>query len=188
MIPVFQAAADLQKFCREREWPFCFIGALAVIRWGEPRATQDVDATILAGFGAEEPYIRELLEAFSARVDDAANFALVNRVLLLRASNGVDMDVSLAGLPFEESVVRRATPFEFEPGAGLVTCSAEDLVVLKAFAARDKDWLDVEGVLVRQPQLDWDYIGENLAPLCELKEAPEIMDRLDALRDRIAGL
>ena len=56
---------------------------------------------------------------------------------------------------------------------------------MKAFAARAKDWLDVEGIIVRQTgKLDWTYIRDELEPLTELKEAPGIMEELD--RRRIA--
>ncbi len=39
MNPIFAAALEVQAFCRARRWKFCFIGALAVQRWGEPRLT-----------------------------------------------------------------------------------------------------------------------------------------------------
>ena len=53
----------------------------------------------------------------------------------------------------------------FLPGVSLLTCSAEDLIVLKAFADRDQDWLDIEGILFRQKGLlDWDYILTELTP------------------------
>jgi hypothetical protein len=51
--PIFAAALEVQAFCRAQGWQFCFIGAIAVQRWGEPRLTQDVDLTILTGFGGE---------------------------------------------------------------------------------------------------------------------------------------
>jgi hypothetical protein len=141
--------------------------------------------TLLAGFGAEKEFIEPLLSEFAGRVKDTAQFALEHRVLLLRTRGGVDLDVSLAGIPFEESVVRRASTFVFHPKIKLRTCSAEDLVVLKAFANRDKDWLDVEGVLVRQRgKLDWRYILRHLRPLAELKDEPGIVERLKMLRDR----
>jgi hypothetical protein len=57
------------------------------------------------------------------------------------------------------------------------------LIVLKAFAGRGRDWVDVEGMIVRQKgKLDWDYIREQLAPLAELKDSPGIMEQLEALR------
>ena len=67
MNPIFAAALELQAFCREQGWRFCFIGALAVQRWGEPRLTNDVDLTLLTGFGGEERYVDALLERFAAR-------------------------------------------------------------------------------------------------------------------------
>jgi predicted nucleotidyltransferase len=186
MMAVLQAAAQLQAFIQERGWRFCFIGGLALQRWGEPRVTVDVDVTLLTGSCGEEAYAEALLARYEARISDAKDFALKRRVLLLKTESGVGIDIAFAALPFEESIVRRSTEFEFGVGLRLRICSAEDLVVLKAFADRDKDWLDVEGVLIRQGEnMDWGYIREHLAPLCELKEAPGIVERLDALRERL---
>ncbi|MBI4582010.1 MAG: hypothetical protein HY718_20095, partial [Planctomycetes bacterium] len=158
---------------------------LAVQRWGRPRFTHDLDLTLLTGLGTETPYIHELLAEFSSRIPDAERFALVNRVLLLSSSEGIPIDIALGGMPFEERMVERATDFRYTKDALLCTCSGEDLVVLKAFADRPQDWVDIEGVLIRQQAaLDRRYILENLGPLCELKESPEIVDKLVAMFDR----
>ena len=67
----------------------------------------------------------------------------------------------------------------------LRTCSAEDLVVLKAFAGRDVDWLDIGGVAVRQAgRLDERLIFRELEPLLELKGS---LDSADRLRDVFAS-
>lgn len=183
MNALIRAAADLQDVCQRHQWRYCFIGGIAVQRWGEPRETVDVDLTLLTGFADETHFVSVLMAVFEARIDDAARFAAVNRVLLLRAASGVGLDIALGGLPFEELVVDRATSFTFPPDVPLRTCSAEDLVVLKAFANRPKDWLDIDGILVRQAaQLDWPYIHAQLAPLAELKDAPELVDALERRR------
>jgi hypothetical protein len=183
VIEVFQAASDLQSICEARSWRFCFIGGLAVQRWGEPRETVDVDLSLLTGFGREEEFIHILLEEFQGRIPNAAQFALERRVLLLRSPKGVGLDVALAALPFEELMVQRSSLFEYPPNTSLRTCSAEDLVVLKAFAGRGQDWVDVERVIVRQAgRLDWVYIREHLSPLAELKGAPQILDQLEVRR------
>jgi hypothetical protein len=77
--PIFRAAVDVQEFCTGSQWQFCVIGAVAVQRWGEPRLTQDVDLTILTGFGSEERWIDALLRRFEARRPDARDFALGTR-------------------------------------------------------------------------------------------------------------
>ena len=183
MIELIRAAAELQTFCEAEGWRFCFIGGLAVQRWGEPRETVDVDLTVLTGFGGEETFIQKLLQHYSARIDDPANFARSRRVLLLRAPSGVGIDLALGVLPFEESAVSRSSLFAFPGDMRLRTCSAEDLVVMKAFASRDRDWVDIEGIIVRQTgKLDWTYINDQLSPLAELKEAPEILTELEKRR------
>jgi hypothetical protein len=86
------------------------------------------------------------------------------------------------GIPFEERVVGRSSPWDIGAAELLATCSAEDLVVLKAFAGRDKDWLDVEGVVTRQgPALDAALVLAEAGPLLELKEAAAAMERLRRL-------
>jgi hypothetical protein len=69
-------------------------------------------------------------------------------------------------------------------------CSPESLIVMKAFADRPQDWMDIRGVLVRQSSegLDWDWIQDRLKPLCEIKERPEIVSRLTDLNNEIQGL
>jgi hypothetical protein len=183
---VFAAAAELQEFCRGRSWRFCIIGALAVQRWGEPRLTLDVDVTLLTGFGSEETFVDALLARFEGRLPEAREFALRNRVLLLSATNRVPLDVSLGAMPFEERTIDRSSDYEIGNGAILRTCSAEDLIVHKVFAGRDKDWLDVRGIVMRQGRrLKDELILEELRPLLDLKGTPEDAGRLESLlRDR----
>ena len=183
MNEVIRAAADLQAVCVAEGWRFCFIGGLAAQRWGEPRETVDVDLTLLTGFHDEARFVSTLIERFEPRIDHVADFVRVNRVLLLRAASGVGLDIAFGGLPFEEAAVNRSSLFTFPPDVPLRTCSAEDLLVLKAFADRPKDWVDVEGIIIRQSgRIDWSYVRAQLAPLVELKEAPEILRQLDQRR------
>lgn len=176
MNALFAAAKEVADFMEARDWKFCVIGGLAVQRWGEPRLTRDADLTLLTGFGEEGSFADALLKRFSGRRPDTRAFALANRVLLLRASNGAVVDVSFGALDFEVSMLKRATPFEFDSGVILPTCSAEDLFVMKAFAAREQDWLDARGIASKQGRnLNRVYILKHLTQLCELKETPKIV-------------
>ena len=125
MNPIFAAALAIQDFCRRRGWRFCFIGGIAVQRWGEPRLTEDADLTLLTGFGSEEPFVAAMLGAFKGRRPDAHEFALRYRVLLIESSSGVPVDVSLGAMPFEERAVGRSSAFAIGEGKSLLTCSAE---------------------------------------------------------------
>jgi hypothetical protein len=182
MKDLFEVAKRVQMFLDARGWRSCVIGGVAVQRWGEPRLTRDVDVTLLTGLGGEEKYVDEILKHFASRISGAREFALARRVMLLSNDDGTDIDLALGGLPFEENAVGRASEFEFYPGMKLRTCSAEDLMVMKAFAGREQDWGDVKGIITRQEKLDWELIYSELEPLCELKEAPDIVARLKKLQ------
>ncbi len=179
MNAIFAAGREIQEFCRARRWRFCIIGGLAVQRWGEPRLTRDVDVTLLTGFGGEPAFVDELLAGFSPRLPDARDFALRNRVVLVSSSDGVPIDIALGAMPFEEEAVSRATAFRVAPDLELTTCSAEDLIVFKAFAGRPRDWLDIDGIVTRHgARLDIPLIWRELVPLLELKEDAETEKRL----------
>ncbi len=182
-----EAAREIQDFCDSKGWRFCFIGGIAVQHWGEARLTRDADLTIFTGIGDEVRYIDELLARFAARVDQARDFALRNRVLLLRSSNGVPLDVSLGALAFEELAVDGASMQEIVPGQRLRLASPGSLVVFKAFADRPQDWLDLEGIIVKSgQQIDWDAAQAQLKILLELKEDLSALDRLVKLRERLS--
>ncbi len=115
MSGLFDAARDLQAFLEAHNWRFCFIGGIAVLRWGEPRFTRDVDVTVLCPFGSEDQVSAPMLESgYWGRIPDARAFARENRVLLLHAPNGVAIGLALAALPIEEAMVERSSLFEFE--------------------------------------------------------------------------
>lgn len=185
MKTVLEAAGRIQSFLEFHQWNFCFIGGIALQAWGRPRNTNDADLTLLTGLGAELDFIEKLLEEFEPRItQDPIDFFLRQRVVLIFVGV-VGIDISLGAMGFEELAVGRAAYREFIPGLRLRVCSAEDLIVFKAFANRLRDWADIENVLRVQTGLDWNYIENQLFPLVELKEEPEIISQLNSLRKKI---
>lgn len=187
LVGVLGAAAEVEAFCRGKKWRFCFIGGIAVQRWGMPRFTQDVDLTLFTGFGPEAEFIEAFLGRFAGRVRDARTFALQHRVILARTGSGIDLDVALGALAFEETSIQRATAWLVGEQVSLTTCSAEDLIVHKVFAGRDRDWADVESVLARQHgRLDLDHIRRQLTVLLELRDDVESLGKLERVMADVA--
>ena len=184
---LLEAAQEIQQFCRIRNWRFCFIGGLAVQRWGEARLTRDADLTVYTGIGDELRYIEELLGTFKSRIEGAREFALGHRVLLLRASNGIPLDVTLGALPFEDKAVTLASAEEIVAGVRLRLAPPGALVVFKVFANRPQDWLDVEGIIVKSGRMiNWDEARADLAALLELKDDTTALGRLDEMLARLS--
>jgi hypothetical protein len=159
---------------------------LAVQRWGEQRVTTDVDFTLLTTAEKEQRFINALLGRFRGRIPDAREFALRTRVVLCRASNGIDVDIALGGMPYEERVIQRASRFKFAPRMEWITASAEDLVIMKVVAGRELDWHDVRRILQRQwPKLNWKLIERELPKLLDLKEDWNSFKRFQSLRKEV---
>jgi hypothetical protein len=184
MKQVFEAAQQIQDFFEANDWQFCFIGGIALQRWAKPRLTNDADLTLFTSFGYEEIFLEKILSEFKSRIAEPKEFALRNRIVLLDIG-GIGIDISLGAFDFEENATKRATKFKFLKNVNLKTCSAEDLIVFKAFANRLQDWADIENIITFQAILDWKYIFVQLKPLVELKEEPEILTKLEKLKREV---
>ena len=175
MTAIVEAACEILDWLDAAGWRACVIGGLAVQRWGEPRLTQDVDLTVLVGLGDEARFVDGVLGRFDGRRPDAHRFALTYRVLLVRASAGVPLDMALGSTQFEVESVDRSSNWEIEPGRVIRTCSAEDLLVHKLIAGRPRDVADVESIVARQfGRLDVDRVRQVVAAFADLKEDAEL--------------
>jgi len=179
---LWDSALELQSYMQSESFRFCFIGGVAVQRWGEPRVTDDLDLTLLLNYGEEQKIAKRILSRYQSRHPRPLAFVLEARILLLQDISGTDIDMSLGGMPFEERMIERSSDWFVAGHGSIKTCSAEDLVILKSFASRPRDWIDVEKTIIRQSKnLNRDLILEELAVLAALKEEPEILDQLETI-------
>lgn len=184
-----EAAWEIHQFLTELQVSYAIIGGTAVQLWGEPRLTQDVDLTVATPLDDPDTFIKQILDRFDSRVKDAHQFARKSRVILVKASNDIPLDISL-GLPgYEDQVVERAIWYELAPGKQIRLCSAEDLIIHKAVASRPQDIRDIEGVIYRQgSQLDAGYIRQWLTIFAELLENPDIPQAFERPWKQIANV
>ena len=84
MLDLFRTAHQLQTIFQKRRWKYCFIGGVAVQKWGQARFTKDVDLTILTGLGNEAEFIDALLDQFKARRADAKKLLLITEPFFFR--------------------------------------------------------------------------------------------------------
>src|SRR5205085_288668 len=136
---------------------------------------------ILTGFGQEERFVDRLLQALEPQRADAREFAIQRRVLLARTKQGISVDIALGAFPFEARSMQHSSDWEFATGQTLRTCSGEDLLIHKVFAGRDRDWADVETILLRQKGLDLHVVRRELNDLLDLKGEMESLDKLERM-------
>jgi hypothetical protein len=151
------------------------IGGLAVIARGVIRNTDDADATVWG----PQVTIEALLECFASegivgRIPDVADLARSHQVLLLRhEESGTPIEVTLAWLPFEREAIERAEEVDLG-GVRLPVAIAEDLIVYKVVAWRDRDRADVERLLrLHGPTIDIARVRGLVAEFASALDEPE---------------
>lgn len=184
-----RALAALASALRTLGRPSMLIGGMAVIARGVPRHTVDIDATIWAeGLDIDWLFAALAEQGILPRIADARAFAMERQVLLLlHQSTGTPLELSLAWLPFEQDALSRASPVDFA-GVTIAVAQAEDLVVYKAIAWRDRDRADVERLLTAHgPSIDLARVRSLVRQFAEALDAPERVAEFDALVRRAAA-
>lgn len=183
------ALRALTEALGEHGRPFMIIGGVAAIAHGVPRITRDVDVTV-AGPGTDLGVLLETLRrhGLEPRLADAAEFARAHQVLLVRhVASGVDVDLTLAWLPFEEEALAAAEIAVVE-GIRLRLVRSEDLVVYKVVAWRPQDQQDIERLLTAHGRsMDLGRLRRLAAEISLAIEQPERPAELERLITRALG-
>ncbi len=162
-------------------------GAQAVLHWGRPRFTEDVDVTVLAGSVETTRLVATLSDhGFTLRIEGTPAFVDQTRVLPLAYADGDwALDLVLGGPGLEEDFLRRSIPTEVSPGFRVRIICPEDLVVTKVLAGRPKDLDDARSVVLAQREaLDRDAVRHTLSML---EDALGVSDLMPALERLFAG-
>ena len=156
------ALAQITAFLEHAGVPYMVIGGIANLIWGEPRATIDIDITVLVPPERIETFVVSVAAQFKVLVDDPAVFVRDTRVLPAAAPSGVRIDLVFGLLPFEEEAVRRAASVE-AAGRTIRVCTPEDLILMKVISERDRDLSDARAIVMRRfPELDLGYLEPRI--------------------------
>lgn len=144
--------------------PYMIIGGQAVLLYGVPRLTKDVDITLGVDIGALES-VTEAVAAAGLEIlpKDFRSFVRETNVLPTRdPESGIRVDLIFSFTPYERQAIERAgsvslldTPVMF--------ASVEDVIIHKIFAGRPRDLEDVRCILLKNPDTDLSYVRRWLA-------------------------
>jgi|SRR5712692_5118190 len=108
MNPRYEAAWEIHRFLTEHYIPYVIIGGMAVQKWSDPRFTKDVDLTVTSSLTeGSAPLVRLITSHFPSRHPDPFEFARRSRLILITASNGIEVDISLALPGYEDELFAR---------------------------------------------------------------------------------
>jgi hypothetical protein len=161
-------------------------GAQAVIVWGRPRLTADVDVTVALA-PAEVERILPPLEAasFDPRPEHPSDFVLKTRILpLIHQPTGIPVDLVFAGPGLEMEFLENAREIDIS-GLEIPVISPEDLVIAKVLAGRPKDMEDAESVVAEQADaLDLGRIRHWLGRLEEALDRRDLLPEVECMVER----
>ena len=131
------------------------IGGQALLRYGEPRLTKDIDITVGCAPFEAAPVLR-VIEALGLRilvdnVEDFLSKTFVLPVQDIESSLRIDLIFSLS--EYERSALQRAQIVDIR-GVEVRFISPEDLIIYKIVAGRPRDIEDVKNVLLKNKNLD----------------------------------
>ena len=150
----------LARELKKASIPYMVIGGQAVLLYGEPRLTRDIDVTL--GIGVDElARIKKVLPAMSLKVLVKKDQEFVKRTMVLPATDresGIRVDFIFSFSPYERQAIERARDVKI--GRTIVTfASLEDVVIHKVISGRPRDLEDIRSILVKNPKYDSDYIS-----------------------------
>jgi len=139
------------------------IGGQAVLLYGEPRLTRDIDITLgvnIDGLDRLLSAIREL--PLKPLPPDIETFVHETMVLpTIDEHTGIRVDFIFSFTPYEITAIQRAKTVSIL-GQKLYFASPEDLIIHKIFAGRPRDLEDVRIILIKNPDIDNSYIRKWL--------------------------
>lgn len=152
-----------------REIPYMIIGGHAVILYGEPRLTRDIDITL--GIGLEK--IKEILNIVDKLMlkplrQDIDVFVKKTMVLpAIDEKTGIRVDFIFSFTPYEREAIKRARSQKIN-NVEVKFASVEDVIIHKIFSHRPRDIEDLKGIILKNRSIGIDYIKKWL---CEFENS-----------------
>ncbi len=165
-LDIAAAFQSIRRILTDEGVSHAFIGALAAVAWGRPRATTDVDLVVLADedlFNAIDRWVRDagFIRGSDVGPSDPSERLPDIAVYWSREEPSVRIDLFVAKTPFEREVIRTAST-AFVLGEPTRLASPEASIIYKLLADRSRDRDDIESIfLARQAAgeaLDWDWL------------------------------
>ena len=139
------------------------IGGQAVLLYGEPRLTKDIDITLglgIEGLGKIKAVTESL--SFKILVQDPDDFVKKTMVLpVLDEPSGIRVDFIFSFSAYEKQAIDRVKEVNMD-NVIVRYAALEDLVIHKIIAKRPRDIEDVRVILLKNPEYDKVYIEKWL--------------------------
>jgi len=173
---------EIARALDESAIPYMVIGGQAVLVYGEPRLTKDIDVTLGADLERLQDVLAAARRAGLSPLVDPEEFTRQTMVLpCSHAATGIRVDLIFSNSPFERQAIARANRVKIGV-TEVCFASADDLIIHKIIAGRPRDLEDVRCILLKNPAVDRKYVRRWLEEFSSALGEP-----FTAVFDQIAG-
>lgn len=170
----------LSKLLKAIDAEYAIIGGIAVSVYGEPRATFDIDVSIVFNIGDMDFFLKNAKKyGFTPLPGDIDNFVKTTAVIPMEFSKDNMFgrcDFIIAQNSLEFSAIKRAR-FKKLFSMKIKLITPEDLVLHKITSSRARDLEDLHGILIRQSgRLDMEYINSWLKKVAIANKQPKLLN------------
>jgi hypothetical protein len=139
--------------------PYMIIGGQAVLLYGEPRLTKDIDITLGINIDRLEELLAVIKDlSLTPLPEDVLPFVQKTMVLpVLEKSTGIRVDFIFSFTPYETQAIKRGNKILL-CGQEVCFASPEDLILHKIFSGRPRDIEDIRILILKNPRIDVPYI------------------------------
>lgn len=142
--------------------PYMIIGGQAVLIYGEPRLTRDIDITLGLGPDRLDDLVNVVSELGLRPLVDPETFTRQTLVLPCEENDTLQrVDFILSLSDYERAALQRTRTVTIV-NTPVRIASPEDVIIHKMVAGRPRDLEDVASIVAKIPALDADYLSRWL--------------------------
>lgn len=179
----------IQKIARrldESKIPYMIIGGQAVLVYGRPRLTRDIDITLGVDtdkFASIEGVCKKLRLRILA--ENPQDFARDTKVLPTeQPASKVRVDFIFSFTPYEAQAIKNAKQVLIDDYP-VKFASCEDVIIHKMVAGRAVDEEDIKSILAKNKDIiDFEYIDKWLSEFGKIAEQEGILARWNTLLEK----
>lgn len=152
--------------------PYMIIGGQAVLLYGEARLTRDIDITLGISIDQLTDLLNLLPKANLKPLVNPTEFVKKTMVLPCQETKtGIRVDFVFSWSPYEKQALQRVRKINMNKKK-VCFASAEDLIIHKMIASRPRDIEDIKGILLKNKNLDFAYVRDQLKQFSETLTLP----------------
>ncbi|MFZ2148896.1 MAG: nucleotidyl transferase AbiEii/AbiGii toxin family protein [Sedimentisphaerales bacterium] len=174
---------EIAESLDEERIPYMIIGGQAVLIYGRPRLTRDIDITL--GIDADDfALVEKTCKKLKLKMlhENPKNFAKETNVLPAEEpTSGIRIDFIFSFSPYETKAIKRAKEIIID-NYPVKFASCEDVIIHKMVAARAIDAEDVKSILIKnKDSIDLEYITGWLLEFSKISENEGILEGFNRL-------